>query len=243
MERNEAEEKMLGFYDYTVVLTYCSVISAVIGIYVSLSGAGRPYIGVMLLLLCGLFDTFDGRVARSKKNRTEKEKAFGVQIDSLSDLVAFGVLPVCIGVALYNRDKFDFIKTGKESLLLHIPFVIIVILGALFVLCALIRLAYFNITVEETQGDSVGDDKYYFGLPVTSTALIFPTFLLMRHIMLITCQINISYIYYILLVIVGILYILKFKLKKPGTAMIYLMVAVGAVEFLAVVLMKICFGR
>ena len=230
MERNEAEEKMLGFYDYTVVLTYCSVISAVIGIYVSLSGAGHPYIGVMLLLLCGLFDTFDGRVARSKKNRTEKEKAFGV-------------LPVCIGVALYNRDKFDFIKTGKESLLLHIPFVIIVILGALFVLCALIRLAYFNITVEETQGDSVGDDKYYFGLPVTSTALIFPTFLLMRHIMLITCQINISYIYYILLVIVGILYILKFKLKKPGTAMIYLMVAVGAVEFLAVVLMKICFGR
>lgn len=83
---------MLGFYDYTVVLTYCSVISAVIGIYVSLSGAGHPYIGVMLLLLCGLFDTFDGRVARSKKNRTEKEKAFGVQIDSLSDLVAFGVL-------------------------------------------------------------------------------------------------------------------------------------------------------
>ena len=61
--------------------------------------------------------------------------------------------------------------------------------------------------------------------------------------MLITCQINISYIYYILLVIVGILYILKFKLKKPGTAMIYLMVAVGAVEFFAVVLMKICFGR
>ena len=98
MERNEAEEKMLGFYDYTVVLTYCSVISAVIGIYVSLSGAGHPYIGVMLLLLCGLFDTFDGRVARSKKNRTEKEKAFGVQIDSLSDLVAFGVLPVCIGI-------------------------------------------------------------------------------------------------------------------------------------------------
>ena len=106
---------MLGFYDYTVVLTYCSVISAVIGIYVSLSGAGHPYIGVMLLLLCGLFDTFDGRVARSKKNRTEKEKAFGVQIDSLSDLVAFGVLPVCIGVALYNRDKFDFIKTGKRK--------------------------------------------------------------------------------------------------------------------------------
>ena len=46
MERNEAEEKMLGFYDYTVVLTYCSVISAVIGIYVSLSGADEISIGM-----------------------------------------------------------------------------------------------------------------------------------------------------------------------------------------------------
>ena len=80
-----------------------------------LSGAGHPYIGVMLLLLCGLFDTFDGRVARSKKNRTEKEKAFGVQIDSLSDLVAFGVLPVCIGVALYTEISLILLKQGRKA--------------------------------------------------------------------------------------------------------------------------------
>lgn len=85
---------MLGFWDYTVVLTYCSVVSAVTGSIISMSGAGHPYMGIMFLLLCGLCDTFDGRVARSKKNRTKKEKDFGVQIDSLSDLVAFGVLPV-----------------------------------------------------------------------------------------------------------------------------------------------------
>ena len=58
-----------------------------------------------------------------------------------------------------------------------IPEAVIVIVSAFFVLAALIRLAYFNITVEETQGDCVGDNKYYYGLPVTSTALIFPAFL------------------------------------------------------------------
>ena len=91
---------MIGIWDYTVILTYGSLLSAVMGILVSLSGHGHPYFGVLFLLLCGLFDTFDGRVARSKKNRTKKEKDFGVQIDSLSDLVAFGVLPVCIGMGL-----------------------------------------------------------------------------------------------------------------------------------------------
>ena len=72
IERNETKEKMLGIWDYTVVLTYCSLLSAVTGILVSLDGHGHPYIGVMFLLLCGLCDTFDGRVARSKKNRTKR---------------------------------------------------------------------------------------------------------------------------------------------------------------------------
>lgn len=98
---------MLGFWDYTVVLTYCSVVSAVTGSIISMSGAGHPYMGIMFLLLCGLCDTFDGRVARSKKNRTKKEKDFGVQIVHYRNLVAFGVLPVCIGIAMYKRDLFE----------------------------------------------------------------------------------------------------------------------------------------
>jgi CDP-diacylglycerol--serine O-phosphatidyltransferase len=222
---------MIGFYDYTVILTYLSVLSAGAGIMVSLTGAGHPYWGVMFLMICGLCDTFDGRVARSKKNRTKKEKDFGVQIDSLSDLVAFGVLPTCIGIALYKRDMF----MGKSSILAHIPYGVIILIGALFILCALIRLAYFNITVEETQSDSLGDEKYYFGLPVTSTALIFPTFLLIRHVF---CF-NLSFVYYILLIIVGILFITKFKLRKPNSKEIYLMVLLGAIEFVLILIIKL----
>lgn len=221
---------MIGFYDYTVILTYLSVVSAGVGIIVSLSGAGHPYWGVMFLMLCGLCDTFDGKVARSKKNRTKKEKDFGVQIDSLSDLIAFGVLPTCIGMALYKRDMF----IGVRSILAQVPYWIILLVSALFILCALIRLAYFNITVEETQSDSLGDEKFYFGLPVTSTALIFPTFLLIRHFL---CF-NLSFLYYIILIIVGVLFILKFKIKKPNSGEIYLMVLLGAIEFIIVLAIK-----
>lgn len=222
---------MIGFYDYTVILTYLSALSACAGIVVSLDGAGHPYLGVMFLMLCGLCDTFDGKVARSKKNRTQKEKEFGIQIDSLSDLLAFGVLPTCIGIALYKRD----IAEGATSILSQIPYWVLVVVGALFALCALIRLAYFNITVEETQSDSLGTDKIYYGMPVTTTALIFPTFLLIRHF---ACF-NLSFIYYILLVIVAILFISKFKIKKATNVGIYLMVAAGAIEFIIVLILRI----
>ena len=56
---------MLGVYDYTVILTYISVLSASTGIFVTLYDPGHPYIGMVFLLFCGLCDTFDGKVART----------------------------------------------------------------------------------------------------------------------------------------------------------------------------------
>ena len=67
--------------------------------------------------------------------------------------------------------------------------------------------------------------------------MIFPTFLLARHILYLQ-NINISFVYYILLIVVAVLFVLKFKIRKPGTAMIYFMVFIGAIEFFAVVLLK-----
>lgn len=215
---------MIGFYDYTVILTYLSLISACIGVMFSLSGNGHPFYGALFLMICGLCDAFDGMVARSKKNRTEKEKEFGVQIDSLSDLVAFGVLPACIGLALYKREQF--IGTG---ILGKLPFVMVILFGAVFVLCALIRLAYFNITMEETQGSNVTGKKFYYGLPVTSASLIFPACLLLIHLFS-----SLSIIYYILLLMVAVLFIVKFRLRKPGLREIMMMVAFGLIEFLII---------
>ena len=93
---------MIGIFDYTVVLTYLSLASAALGSIIALTGNGHPYIGAFFLLFCGLCDAFDGKVARTKKDRTDRGRKFGIQIDSLSDVVAFGVLPACIGYAAMN---------------------------------------------------------------------------------------------------------------------------------------------
>lgn len=225
---------MLGVYDYTVILTYISVLSASTGIFITLTGEGHPYLGMVFLLLSGLCDTFDGKVARTKKNRTKLQKDFGVQIDSLSDLVAFGVLPVCLGMALFRRapQEEGVFAIDKDNVLANIPVWAIYIVCILFVLAALIRLAYFNVTCEETQAEGMDRKKYYFGLPVTSTALIFPTFLIIRYVVAKYCNYDISHFYFILLVVVGILFVAKFKITKPSSLVIYIMVGFGAIEFI-----------
>ena len=166
---------MIGFYDYTVILTYLSLLSAGSGIVISLSGGGHPYLGVFFLMFCGLCDAFDGKVARTKKGRTEMECNFGVQIDSLSDLVAFGVLPACIGAAMIRTSTFLKDTLQIDSLMWQcrlLRFLLFAVL-VLYILAALIRLAYFNVTEEERQRTEGGVRKTYTGLPVTSAALIF----------------------------------------------------------------------
>ena len=73
--------RLIGVYDYTVVLTYISLVITLVGISLAIEGSFRS--AVFCLALSGLCDMFDGKIARSKKNRTDREKMFGVQIDSL----------------------------------------------------------------------------------------------------------------------------------------------------------------
>ena len=155
---------MIGFYDYTVVLTYISFLSAVSGIFCATSSHLRW--AIFFLAFSGLCDMFDGKIARTKKNRTDEEKSFGIQIDSLSDLICFGALPALMVYELSGRSSFGFLT------------------GALYVLCALIRLAYFNVMEEERQAKEGGRRQFYLGLPVTNIALIFPLCYLVQEGML-----------------------------------------------------------
>ena len=95
---------MLSYLNYTVVLTFISLSSAIVGMGFSfdfIRAGDRPvYFSIICLLICGLCDAFDGRIARRKKDRTLSEIRFGIQLDSLCDIVCFGVLPCCIGYAL-----------------------------------------------------------------------------------------------------------------------------------------------
>ena len=223
---------MIGVFDYTVILTYLSLVSAMCGCIVSTAGNGHPYIGGFFLLFCGLCDSFDGKVARSKKNRTEREKRFGVQIDSLSDLVAFGVLPACIAVGLLTSDGVRIIPFPKDRL--ADPYALVFLAIVLFyVLAALIRLAWFNVLDEEQRSAGDPGSKGYIGLPVTAAALIFPVTLLMHYFI----PKDLSNLYIALLLATGFLFLGKFRVKKPGKRLLTVLLIAGAVEFVLLLLM------
>lgn len=219
---------MIGFYDYTVILTYLSLVSSTTGIIVTLSGGGHPYIGAMLLLFCGLCDAFDGKVARMKKNRTKMECNYGIQIDSLSDLVAFGVLPACIGFALFRTS--DFLKTLRDNNLLEVCRFVLMGILVLYVLAAMIRLAYFNVTEEERQSTEGGVRKTYTGLPVTSASIILPTVLLLSY----AIPKDIAIVYFPVVLLMAILFVSKIQIKKPQMKHIMMMVAIGVAEAIAI---------
>lgn len=220
---------MIGFYNYTEILTYLSAISAGVGIIVSLNGTGHPYLGVFFLLFCGLCDAFDGKVARMKKDRSSQEKKFGIQIDSLSDLIAFGVLPACIGDAMIRVcptiDEQPRVKYDDRFV-----FPLVVVLFAiimLYILAALIRLAYFNVLEEERQNTETGVRKHFVGLPVTTAALVYPTVLLLQYLI----PADLTLLYFAVMAVMLVLFLAKIKVPKPGTRGMMVMVILGLIEF------------
>ena len=223
---------MIGFYDYTVILTYLSLVSASCGIIVSLSGGGHPYIGTFFLLFCGLCDAFDGKVARTKKDRSQTERSFGVQIDSLSDLVAFGVLPAAIGSAMLRRSTLMPLVYGTPwQRVLEIGLTAILIL---YILAAMIRLAYFNVTEEERQRTESGARIYFTGLPVTTTALIFPLVLLLQYII----PADVTPLYFAGAAFCAIAFLSPFQIRKPGLRGVLILVGIGVVEFFLMLIGK-----
>ena len=194
----------LGFYDYTVVLTYISLGISVFGITMALEGNFR--MAIFCLALSGLCDMFDGKIARTKKNRTEDEKNFGIQIDSLCDVVCFGVFPAmicyCLGVNT---------PAGVAALIFYS-------------IASVIRLAYFNVTEAKRQTQTEENRKFYQGLPITSMAIILPFLYLMRRYYMIHFLIVI----HIAVIIVGLLFILNIKVKKPQNPVRILLVVVVA---------------
>ena len=227
---------MIGFYNYTMLLTYLSLASAGLGILISQIGEGHPFIGMFFLLFCGLCDAFDGKVARMKKDRTELENKYGVQLDSLSDIVAFGVLPTCIGSALIRRsDVYDMAKAGSG--VWEIVFTILVFaVMVLYLIAGLIRLAYFNVTEEERQKVETGARKHYLGLPITSAAIVCPFVLLVHYVLLQFLSLDITPVYFAIMALSAILFVTKFQLKKPGMKAILVMIGIGVGEAILMVI-------
>ena len=202
---------MLGFYNYTVVLTYAGMLISFVGAAMVLNG--NTHAALLCLMISGLCDMFDGKVASTKKDRTAKEKRFGIQIDSLSDLISFGELPALLIYCIADKSTYS-------------------LLGAsLYVLCALIRLAYFNVDEEERQNQTTERRTVYLGLPVTTVALIIPMVITLASVFVWPMKI----VGPVMLLAIAIAFITPFQIKKPGNVGKVIMLIVGVAQFLVLV--------
>lgn len=193
---------MIGFYSYTVVLTYLGLASAAMGMILTFQGFAKY--ALFCLAFSGLCDMFDGKVARLKKDRTEDEKRFGIQIDSLCDVVCFGAFPMILCYSIGMRGP-----AGISILVFYL-------------IAGVIRLAFFNVMEEKRQEETDEARKYYQGLPITSIAIILPLFCTLRPLLghRFLSELHIC------ILTVGLLFIINFPLRKPGWKMLTLLVAI-----------------
>ena len=195
---------MIGFYNYTVILTYMGMFSGFMGIVSAWEGNLK--MALLCLIYSGICDMFDGKIA-STMERTKQEKRFGIQIDSLSDIICFGVLPALI-----------VLGANKESLLY-------ILISGTYLLCALIRLAWFNVNEEERQASEEGGRKEYLGLPVTTSALGMPLFMGIGNLF----SLPLDKVYPWLLLGMGVAFLTPFRLKKPRLVGKLILIALGGV--------------
>jgi CDP-diacylglycerol--serine O-phosphatidyltransferase len=203
---------MIGFYNYTVILTYVSLLISSVGIGFAVTG--DPFTALFCLMASGVCDMFDGMIARTRKKSTEEEKRFGIQLDSLCDIVCFGVLPAAVGIALAE---------GQSTLLQAVSWGF----GALFILGALIRLAYFNVTEETRQATEGGRRTHYMGVPVTTSAMIFP--LVFALSLLLPAPLSL-WIYPAFILITALAFITPVKIPKSHGKGLVVMGLIGLAE-------------
>lgn len=134
---------------FTLMNLFCGFL-AIISI-----AEGRLNFGAWLIVFAGLFDALDGFMARLS-NATSQ---FGIELDSISDVVSFGVAP---GFLLYTFGLGDLPLVG-------------ILLSALPPLCGAVRLARFNVESKQPS------QEFFRGLPIPAQALMFAAFYLTFH--------------------------------------------------------------
>jgi CDP-diacylglycerol--serine O-phosphatidyltransferase len=120
------------------------------------------YRAAILLMFAMLFDLLDGRVARMTRTQSE----FGLQLDSLADIVSFGVAPALL---IYKWVLYRYPLPG-----LFVAF--------MFVACGALRLARFNVLSSSgSSGAPVKPSKYTVGLPIPPASGVLISLLLANH--------------------------------------------------------------
>ena len=152
--RNEKRENLRkGVYILPNLITAAGIFA---GFYVIIAATDGHYNrAAWFILLAAIFDGLDGKVARL----TGTSSKFGVELDSLADVISFGVAP---GVLLYLWALRPFGKLGWLA-------------AFLYVICGALRLARFNVQV------STVESRRFIGIPIPAAACIVATCVLLFY--------------------------------------------------------------
>ncbi len=192
---------MLGYWNRSVYITYFGAFIAICGLLLSISTNNVDYsfAGMIIAAVC---DMFDGKIARHTK-RNDNEKEFGVQIDSLADIVCFITVP---SITLYYFGMREIYQ---------------LIILSLYVVCGIIRLAYFNVAMS----DKDKAISFYQGLPVPVSVYALGIVWLCNKFI----DFDINLIYTILIPTLGLLHISKVRIKKYTDNWFYIAVTILAI--------------
>ncbi|MCX7834339.1 MAG: CDP-diacylglycerol--serine O-phosphatidyltransferase [Ignavibacteria bacterium] len=163
---------------FTILNAICGFISVIE------SSKGEFVSSALFIIYAGMFDFFDGIIARFLKSSSK----FGVELDSLADVISFGLAP---SVLVYNVYFHTYNQIG-------------ILFSALFLIFSALRLARFNVEL-------VGTDKEKFlGLPTPVVAFTTCSYLLLYHNKIFSIELS-KFLIFILSLVIPVLMITKIE--------------------------------
>src|SRR5262245_35919366 len=144
---------------FTIANGCCGIVAVFHAMrYLATQDARSIYLSALLVPLAIVFDVLDGRIARWR----HRASPLGRELDSLADLISFGVAPAAIAYAVG-------LNTAADQVVL-----------VYFVLCGLSRLARYNVTAE-SMSDPSGKVPYFEGTPIPTSVLPLALLLIAYH--------------------------------------------------------------
>jgi CDP-diacylglycerol--serine O-phosphatidyltransferase len=204
----------IGYYSIANAVTMFGLISAVASCFLAANGNFK--FAVYMLFITFVCDSVDGRIARAEKKRTPKQVFYGIQLDSLCDAISFGLVPCFIAYSFGFDGWFD------------------VLIYCYFILCGVIRLAYFNTLANDKPGKAM---KHFKGVPIPVSAPLVSILFLLTTFVAPTAMVWIFRISFILLA-TG--YVLNIKIKKPNLQKALIFLCVQAILLFALLLANDC---
>ncbi len=180
---------VIGYYNLANCVTLSGLACSLLAAF--MIQGGNMFLAMLCMCLAALCDAMDGRIARATPSVTKKGRFYGVQLDSLCDMVSFGAVPCFAAYQMGYNGTFD------------------ILIYMLFVICGAIRLANFN--TEAASDSEPVRLKYFTGVPIPFSAVLFPLLVIVHML-----AGHLSVLFRIAFLLVGFGYILRIRVPKPS---------------------------